>query len=98
MKLPSTLLNLLKELNGYKYLITAALAILGSWYDIKGDIAELRSNASTLKEVTNERTQAQLVRDIAQEKAIEQLHDDLIHEIRLLRQELHKRNDSRRTQ
>lgn len=70
-------LSFLKELNGYKYIITIAFAVVGSWYDIKGDISQLTMTQQTLKET-----------DSKQERAIERLHDDLLQEIRLLRQEI----------
>ncbi len=84
----STLLSLLKELNGYKYVLAIAVAVFGSWYDIKGEVAELRHGATAIKDINQSRHESQLARDRAQEEAIKSLHDDLIAEIRLIRQEL----------
>lgn len=84
----STILTLLKELNGYKYIIAISIAVVGSWYDIKGELHELRTTASTLKEVVALRAFSQVERDTAQEAAVLRLHDDLLAEIRLLRQEM----------
>lgn len=84
----STILTLFKELNGYKYIIAISVAVVGSWYDIKGELHELRTTASTLKEVAAIRSMSQVERDVQQEVALEKLHDELLSEIRLLRQEM----------
>lgn len=83
--------DFLKELNGYKYVITIAIAVVGSWYDIKGEISELKSSAAAIKETATDRFESQRRRDEVQERTIEKLHDEVLFEIRLMRQDIQKK-------
>ena len=85
------ILDFLKELNGYKYIVTIAVAVVGSWYDIKGEIHELKSSAITIKDTATLRNELQQQRDNNQERTIEKLHDELLTEMRLMRQDIQKR-------
>lgn len=84
----STILTLFKELNGYKYIIAISVAVVGSWYDIKGEIKELRHDAEAIKQTATSRVEHQKEKDKAQEEAILRIHDEILAEIRILRNEM----------
>lgn len=85
------LLDLFKNLNGYKYILGVGLAVLSSWYDLRSDLRDLRligdSRASAVEQYKN----YQMERDAEQSRQIIALTLDVKEELRLLRQELNGR-------
>lgn len=69
--------SLLKNLNGWKYVIGILLASIGQWYDIKSDLKVLQTNQAYI-----------IKRDDNQDTAISSVAKDIHDEIRGLRDDL----------
>lgn len=77
------LLEALQKSNGFKYVFGIVVAVVGSWYDLKGDIRVIETNVQQDQKKIAE--QDRVMRDIAR---------DIKEELRELRRDIHLHNNA----